>query len=203
LIAYLASCALPPVAFGDCAHEIIDQAYKGSITRHYSQDCYTAAIRIEPVDGSSYSDIDAIIKDAKRADALRIAISAARTGGANTGHVQHTRPPQTAMPGAAASPAARTTNHREPPPSPRTMLAEGSRDRPAAAVRHPAASPPAKVGVTPLDAPSATPVLQRLAPAHAGDVPLAVIVLGVLATLLVLAGLAGAIARRRARRHGA
>ena len=63
---YLASCAVPQVALADCAHEIIDQAYKGSVTRHYSQACYSAAIRIEPVDGSSYSDIDAIIKDAKQ-----------------------------------------------------------------------------------------------------------------------------------------
>jgi hypothetical protein len=43
-------------------------------------------------------------------------------------------------------------------------------------------------------------VLDRLAPAHAGDVPVAVIVLGVLAALLVLAGIAGAILRRRSAR---
>jgi hypothetical protein len=43
-------------------------------------------------------------------------------------------------------------------------------------------------------------VLDRLAPAHADDVPVPVIVLGVLAVLLVLAGLAGAIVRRRAGR---
>jgi hypothetical protein len=54
--------------------------------------------------------------------------------------------------------------------------------------------------VTLLGAPSATPVLDRLAPAHAGDLPVAVIVLGVLAILLVLAGVAGAVLRRRANR---
>ena len=54
--------------------------------------------------------------------------------------------------------------------------------------------------MTLLGAPSATPVLDRLAPAHAGDLPVAVIVLGVLAILLVLAGVAGAILRRRANR---
>ena len=54
--------------------------------------------------------------------------------------------------------------------------------------------------VTLLGAPSATPVLDRLAPAHAGDLPVAVIVLGVLAGLLVLAGVAGAVLRRRASR---
>ncbi len=71
----LAICAIalavPSAAFADCGHEIIDQAYKGKITKHYSQACYNTAIRIEPVDGSSYSDIDSIIRDAKRADALR------------------------------------------------------------------------------------------------------------------------------------
>jgi hypothetical protein len=51
--------------------------------------------------------------------------------------------------------------------------------------------------VTELGAPSATPVLDHLAPAHAGDLPVAVIVLGVLAALLVLAGIAGALLRRR------
>ena len=70
----LAICAIalavPSAAFADCGHEIIDQAYKGKITKHYSQACYNTAIRIEPVDGSSYSDIDSIIRDAKRADAL-------------------------------------------------------------------------------------------------------------------------------------
>ncbi|MDX6580472.1 MAG: hypothetical protein QOJ47_2021, partial [Gaiellales bacterium] len=53
-----------------------------------------------------------------------------------------------------------------------------------------------------LGAPSATPVLDHLAPAHAGDLPVAVIVLGALASLLVLAGIAGAILRRRATRSG-
>ena len=71
----LAICAIalavPSAAFADCGHDIIDQAYKGKITKHYSQACYNTAIRIEPVDGSSYSDIDSIIRDAKRADALR------------------------------------------------------------------------------------------------------------------------------------
>ncbi len=63
---------MPTTAFADCAHDIIDQAYKGQITKHYSQACYNAAIRIEPVDGSSYSDIDSIIRAAKRNDALRV-----------------------------------------------------------------------------------------------------------------------------------
>ena len=74
----VAALAVPTTAFADCAHDIIDQAYKGQITKHYSQACYNAAIRIEPVDGSSYSDIDSIIRAAKRADALRDARCAGR-----------------------------------------------------------------------------------------------------------------------------
>ncbi len=66
----VAALAIPSAAFADCAHEIIDQAYQGKITKTYSQACYNAAIKIEPVDGSSYSDIDSIIKDAKHAAAL-------------------------------------------------------------------------------------------------------------------------------------
>jgi len=203
LIVYLASCVVPQAALGDCAHEIIDEAYKGSITRHYSQGCYNAAIRIEPVDGSSYSDLDAIITDAKRADALRVATSAAKAESVNIRHERHARPLQTTMPRPATSPAADEPKHRVLSLSPLTLLAGGGRIRPGEVVRRPAASPPTKGGVTLLDAPSATPVLERLAPAHAGDIPLAVIALGVLMALLALAGLTGAIVRRRARRHPA
>ena len=192
---YLASCAVPQVALADCAHEIIDQAYKGSVTRHYSQACYTAAIRIEPVDGSSYSDIDAIIKDAKRADALRVTVAATDARRASTRNEQHAPPPgSTGRVHAAAT-------QRAPSHSPPATLAAGGRNHPAAADSLSASSPPAKASATLLAAPTATPVLEHLAPAHAGDVPVAVIVLGVLATLLVLAGLAGAIARRRNRRR--
>ena len=198
---YLASCAVPQVALADCAHEIIDQAYKGSVTRHYSQACYTAAIRIEPVDGSSYSDIDAIIKDAKRADALRVTASAAGPGAPSARRRRDTRPPEVSTSRPATPPATLAATQRAPSHSPPATLAVGGRNHPAAADSLPASSPPAKASATLLAAPTATPVLEHLAPAHAGDVPVAVIVLGVLATLLVLAGLAGAIARRRNRRR--
>ena len=76
----LAICAMalavPSAALADCGHEIIDQAYKGKITKHFSQACYNQAIRIEPVDGSSYSDIDSII----RCQARRCAARARRLG---------------------------------------------------------------------------------------------------------------------------
>jgi hypothetical protein len=45
-------------------------------------------------------------------------------------------------------------------------------------------------------------VLDHLAPAHAGDLPVAVIVLGVLASMLVVAGIGGAVLRRRSTRAG-
>jgi hypothetical protein len=183
--------AVPSAALADCSHEIIDQAYKGKITKHYSQACYNQAIKIEPVDGSSYSDIDSIIRDAKRADALRADASvvstptgtdnAART---QSGHRSSSSPATTVKPpGTAAVGGGRT-------PAKATSLVVTQPKTTTAADR------------TLLGAPSATPVLDHLAPAHAGDLPVAVIVLGALASLLVLAGIAGAILRRRATRSG-
>ena len=152
---------MPQIALADCAHEIVAQAYTGSVTRHYSQGCYAAAIRIEPVDGSSYSDLDAIIKDAKRADALRVAVAATDARRASTRNEQHAPPP-----GTTRSRSRRST-HRAPPPSPPTMLAAGGRNRPAAAERLSASPPPTQVSETLLGAPPGTPLLGHLAPAHA------------------------------------
>jgi hypothetical protein len=185
----VAALAVPSAAFADCSHEIIDQAYKGKITKHYSQACYSAAIRIEPVDGSSYSDIDSIIRDAKRADALRdrdAAVVSTPTGNGNA--------PRTQSGNSRASTATSSSPAVTPPG---TADVGGGRTpaQPSAL-----ASTQPKPETTELGAPSATPVLDRLAPAHAGDLPVAVIVLGVLAGLLVLAGIAGAILRRRATR---
>ncbi len=195
----LAICAMalavPSAAFADCSHEIIDQAYKGKITKHYSQACYSAAIKIEPVDGSSYSDIDSIIRDAKRADALRAQQDAAAVstpGGSSPA-------PRTQ----SGTPRSSTVADASDRPRPATAAVGGGRThaKPAAlAVTQTAPTATTAVQTTELGAPSATPVLDHLAPAHAGDLPLAVIVLGVLAGLLVLAGIAGAVLRRRATR---
>jgi hypothetical protein len=182
----LGALAVPSAAFADCSHEIIDQAYKGKITQHYSQACYNAAIRIEPVDGSSYSDIDSIIRDAKRADALRVrdaAVVSTPTGNGNAPRTQ------------SGNSRASTTS-----PTPSDTAAVGGGRTPAKPSALASTQP--KPETTRLGAPSATPVLDRLAPAHAGDLPVAVIVLGVLAGLLVLAGIAGAILRRRATSAG-
>jgi hypothetical protein len=185
--------AVPSAAFADCSHEIIDQAYKGKITQHYTQACYNAAIRIEPVDGSSYSDIDSIIKDAKRADALRArdaSVVSTPSGSSDSPRTQsgNRRNSTTAVP-----PAPVIT-------SPGTATVGGGRThaKPAALSQSQTTTTPE---TTELGAPSATPVLDHLAPAHAGDLPVAVIVLGVLASLLVLAGVAGAILRRRSARN--
>jgi hypothetical protein len=192
----VAALAVPSAAFADCSHEIIDQAYKGKITKHYSQACYSAAIRIEPVDGSSYSDIDSIIRDAKRADALRdrdAAVVSTPTGNGNAPRTQsgNSRASTATTPAPAVTPQPAVT----PPPG--TAAVGGGRTpaQPSAL-----ASTQPEPETTELGAPSATPVLDRLAPAHAGDLPVAVIVLGVLAGLLVLAGIAGAILRRRGTR---
>jgi hypothetical protein len=192
LVVALAALAVPASAFADCAHDIIDQAYKGRITKHYTQACYNAAIRIEPVDGSSYSDIDSIIRRAKSADALRDRDASVVSQPATSGNTP--RIPQ------AHQQTTKTTIAKPPPPG--TALVGGGRDY-AGNVTPGAANSGTKTtpgNVTLLGAPSATPVLDRLAPAHAGDLPVAVIVLGVLAGLLVLAGIAGAILRRRASR---
>jgi hypothetical protein len=181
--------AVPSAAFADCSHEIIDQAYKGKITKHYTQACYNAAIRIEPVDGSSYSDIDSIIKDAKRADALRArdtSVVSTPSGSSDSPRTQSGNPhragaPVVASPGSATVGGGRT--HAKPA---------------ALSQSHTTSTPP----TTELGAPSATPVLDRLAPAHAGDLPVAVIVLGVLASMLVVAGIGGAVLRRRSTRAG-
>jgi hypothetical protein len=185
--------AVPSAAFADCSHEIIDQAYKGKITKHYTQTCYNAAISIEPVDGSSYSDIDSIIKDAKRADALRVRDASVVSTPS----------------GSSDSPRTQSGNHRRTgaltrtalPPPPGTATVGGGRThaKPAALSQSQTTTTPE---TTELGAPSATPVLDHLAPAHAGDLPVAVIVLGVLASLLVLAGIAGAVLRRRSTRAG-
>jgi hypothetical protein len=185
--------AVPSAALADCSHEIIDQAYKGKITKHYTQACYNQAIKIEPVDGSSYSDIDSIIRDAKRADALRdrdSSIASTPTGSGN--------PPRT-----------QSGNSRASTPTPTTVNAPGTAEvgggrTPAKATSLVVTQPTTTKAAdrTLLGAPSATPVLDHLAPAHAGDLPVAVIVLGALASLLVLAGIAGAILRRRATRSG-
>ena len=185
--------AVPSAALADCSHEIIDQAYKGKITKHYSQACYNAAIRIEPVDGSSYSDIDSIIRDAKRRDALAARDSAAvstpsdsstaprtQAGNSRSGAKTSSRPVTATPPGTAEVGGGRT-------------YAKPS----GLSATQPATTTPE---TTLLGAPSATPVLDHLAPAHAGDLPVAVIVLGVLASLLVAAGVAGAILRRRSTR---
>ena len=194
LVVVVAALAVPTTAFADCAHDIIDQAYKGQITKHYSQACYNAAIRIEPVDGSSYSDIDSIIRAAKRNDALR-----ARDAAVVSQPVTSKDTPRT--PQAHQQP---TTVAVKPPP-PGTALVGGGRDYTGnvstTSSGGTSSGTQADTGkVTLLGAPSATPVLDRLAPAHAGDLPVAVIVLGVLAILLVLAGVAGAVLRRRANR---
>jgi hypothetical protein len=194
LVVVVAALAVPTSAFADCAHEIIDQAYKGRITKHYTQTCYNAAIRIEPVDGSSYSDIDSIIKSAKRADALRDRDASVVSQPSTSSTAPRT--PQ-------AHQQTTTAKVTKPAP-PGTESVGGGRDYSGNVALN---SKPSGGGtattpsnVTLLGAPSATPVLDRLAPAHAGDLPVAVIVLGVLASLLVLAGVAGAILRRRAGR---
>jgi hypothetical protein len=195
LLVCVAALAIPSAAFADCAHEIIDQAYQGKITKTYSQACYNAAIKIEPVDGSSYSDIDSIIKNAKRAAALaaqdsKVVSVPTTTSEAPRNQYAHsaTRPTTatTATTTTAATPAGLALGGRVDPPS-----SSGTTGKPAT---------PSAPSATLLGAPSATPVLDRLAPAHAGDVPVAVIVLGVLASLLVLAGVAGAVLRRRSAR---
>jgi hypothetical protein len=191
----VAALAVPTTAFADCAHDIIDQAYKGRITKHYTQACYNAAIRIEPVDGSSYSDIDSIIRAAKRNDALRT-----RDASVASQPVTSKDTPRTPQ----AHQQTTTTAATKPPP-PGTALVGGGRDysgnvSASSGDTGGSAAQPTSTKVTLLGAPSATPVLDRLAPAHAGDLPVAVIVLGVLAILLVLAGVAGAILRRRANR---
>jgi hypothetical protein len=196
LLVCAAALALPSAAFADCAHEIIDQAYQGKITKTYSQACYNAAIKIEPVDGSSYSDIDSIIRDAKHVAALASrdsAVSSTPTISKNTPRKQsaHSQASTTTTPPVTTKPA-----------SP-TALVGGGRVNPKTSTGGQVVTTtkqPSKPVATLLGAPSATPVLDRLAPAHAGDVPVAVIVLGVLASLLVLAGVAGAILRRRASR---
>jgi hypothetical protein len=185
--------AVPSAAFADCSHEIIDQAYKGKITKHYTQACYNAAIRIEPVDGSSYSDIDSIIKDAKRADALRVrdaSVVSTPSGSSDSPRTQSGNHRRT---------SALTTTPLSPPPGTATVGGGRTHAKPAALSQSQTTTTPE---TTELGAPSATPVLDHLAPAHAGDLPVAVIVLGVLASLLVLAGIAGAVLRRRSTRAG-
>ncbi|HEY1479366.1 MAG TPA: hypothetical protein VGF46_05020 [Gaiellales bacterium] len=187
----LAVLVVPSAAFADCAHDIIDQAYKGKITKHYSQACYNAAIKIEPVDGSSYSDIDSIIKAAKHVDALSARDSQAvstPSGSSNAARSLNAN--------SQTAPAVTST----PTTAPSTISVGGGRVPPASSSKPTQTTTPAAPEATSLGAPSATPVLDRLAPAHAGDVPVAVIVLGVLAVLLVLAGVAGAIVRRRSSR---
>jgi hypothetical protein len=183
--------AVPSAAFADCSHEIIDQAYKGKITQHYSQACYNAAIRIEPVDGSSYSDIDSIIKDAKRADALRVRDASVVSTPSGSSDSPRTQSGNRRSTSALTSPVA--------PPGSATVGGGRTHAKPAALSQsHTTSTPP----TTELGAPSATPVLDHLAPAHAGDLPVAVIVLGVLASMLVVAGIGGAVLRRRSTRAG-
>jgi hypothetical protein len=195
----LAICAMalavPSAALADCSHEIIDQAYKGKITKHFTQACYNQAIRIEPVDGSSYSDIDSIIRDAKRADALLERDASAVSTPSDSSNAKRDL--------LGNSRATKSTTRATTVKPPGTAAVGGGRTpaKPAAlAVTQPATT--ATTPTTLLGAPSATPVLDHLAPAHAGDLPVAVIVLGVLASLLVLAGIAGAVLRRRATRSG-
>jgi hypothetical protein len=195
----LAICAMalavPSAALADCSHEIIDQAYKGKITKHYSQACYNQAIKIEPVDGSSYSDIDSIIRDAKRNDALRDGAASAISTPTGTGNASRTQSGHR-----SSSLPATTTSARSP-----GSAAVGGGRIPANGTSLVVTRPKTtttSADRTLLGAPSATPVLDHLAPAHAGDLPVAVMVLGALASLLVLAGIAGAILRRRATRSG-
>jgi hypothetical protein len=192
----MAALAVPTSAFADCSHDIIDQAYKGTITKHYSQACYNSAIRIEPVDGSSYSDIDSIIKTAKRNDALRDEASPAALTNSTTPRSQQANP-QTGT----TTPVTTAKTPAAP-----TAFVGGGRDNTSTAKGASSSGSQTATGpsgdVTLLGAPSATPVLDRLAPANASDVPVAVIVLGVLAALLVLAGIAGALVRRRGARSG-
>jgi cobalamin biosynthesis Mg chelatase CobN len=175
--------AVPSAAFADCSHEIIDQAYKGKITQHYSQACYNAAIRIEPVDGSSYSDIDSIIKDAKRADALRVRDASVVSTPSGSSDSPRTQSGNHRSTSALTSPVA--------PPGSATVGGGRTHAKPAALSQsHTTSTSP----TTELGAPSAT--------AHAGDLPVAVIVLGVLASMLVVAGIGGAVLRRRSTRAG-
>jgi hypothetical protein len=202
LLVCAAALMVPSAALADCAHDIIDQAYKGKITGTYSQACYNAAIKIEPVDGSSYSDLDSVIKSAKHVAALAAESKATSTPTTTTEtprtQVAKTRATTTAPPVSTV-----VTTKAE------TAIVGGGRVAPATHTGSATtpSKPTATVSTTPaapeatlLGAPSATPVLDRLAPAHADQVPVAVIVLGVLAALLVLAGVAGAVLRRRAGR---
>jgi hypothetical protein len=196
LLVCVAALAVPSAAFADCAHQIIDQAYQGKITGTYSQACYNAAIKIEPVDGSSYSDIDSIIKDAKRAAALAAQDSKVVSVPTTTGESPRNQYAHSPTSATTVSTSVTTTGGTKP-----TALALGGRvDPPSSSGTGSATATPSAPSATLLGAPSATPVLDRLAPAHAGDVPVAVIVLGVLAALLVLAGIAGAVLRRRSAR---
>jgi cobalamin biosynthesis Mg chelatase CobN len=200
LLVCAAALGVPSAAFADCAHDIIDQAYKGKVTGTFSQACYNAAIKIEPVDGSSYSDLDSIIKDAKHVAALKAQDSkvvSTPTSTNETARTQLNQQSTTTAPAATTTATTQTTavgGGRVPPAT--TSTTSTTPVKPASTAR----TTPVAPAATLLGAPSATPVLDRLAPAHADDVPVPVIVLGVLAVLLVLAGVAGAIVRRRAGR---
>jgi hypothetical protein len=194
LLVCVAALAVPSAAFADCAHDIIDQAYQGKITKTYSQACYNAAIKIEPVDGSSYSDIDSIIKNAKRAAALAAQDSKVVSVPTTTSEAPRNQYAHSATTPATVS-TAKTTGAK-----PAGLALGGRVDPPSSSGTTGTPTEPSAPSATLLGAPSATPVLDRLAPAHAGDVPVAVIVLGVLASLLVLAGIAGAVLRRRSAR---
>jgi hypothetical protein len=195
LAIFAIALAVPSAAFADCGHEIIDQAYKGKITKHYSQACYNTAIRIEPVDGSSYSDIDSIIRDAKRADALRTRdASVVSTPSASSDA------PRTQLGNHSGSTAVVKVPVTSTAPDTASVGGGRTHAKPAALSGTHTTKTTQAAETTKLGAPSATPVLDRLAPAHAGDLPVAVIVLGLLAGLLVLAGVVGAVLRRRSAR---
>jgi cobalamin biosynthesis Mg chelatase CobN len=212
----LALPALAPQAAlaKSCADQIIEQAYQGRITGHFSQACYRAAIAKEGPDTQTYTDVDSTIRAAMTRDKLLASAAVAQTTTSALSSTQSRTP---------AAVTAKTHAHtHSTPASPPASPPPAS---PPPAKHHPAKQqhPPAKHHASTQQTQTAVPVsasssgsgsgdggsgqahasgpipglMQSVAPSTATGMPVAVIVLGALSLLLVLAGLAGLVIRRR------
>jgi cobalamin biosynthesis Mg chelatase CobN len=162
------------------ADQIVNQAYKGSVSAHHTQACYRRALGSLDKDTSGYTDVPQVIQAAMLRDARADA-----------------RKARGAKPSATRSTPTGTWST-----APRTGTRSGggaasSTGRHARKQRHRTTSTSTAGGVDTGTTTELHRLLQRAPRGGDSGVPLPVIVLGVLAAALVLGGLAGLVIRRR------
>jgi hypothetical protein len=188
-----------------CWKRLITDWYDGTINKTYPIPCYQQAVNHLPTDAQLYSNAkEDILRAMSRAIAAQNA--AKRAAAATTTHATTTQPATThattTHPAATPPPPTTTptTTKAEAPPPPPTTTAPPPTTTPTttkAAVVPPATTSPGRVKPK-----GVARALDKLNPGDASSFPLPLLILGIVAILLVAAGVAGMIWRRMDRGGG-